>query len=74
MDSGNKAFMYAVRLYPHNTQIIANFKFSLDQANAKSKVYRQNVQKLNVVISFVSDINNQDTDRLLHGIKTPYIK
>ena len=55
--SGSKAFMYAVRQYPQNTQLIASLKSSLEQARAELEGYRRNARKLKEVILFVSEID-----------------
>lgn len=68
--SGSKAFMYAVRQYPHNTQIIAGLKSSLEQARAELEGYRRNARKLKEVISFVSSFDSQGPDSLLQRFKS----
>lgn len=62
--SGSKAFMYAVRQYPNNTQLIASLKSSLERAMAELEDYRRNARRLNEVISFVSSIDSHDPNSL----------
>jgi len=44
--SGSKAFMYAVRQYSNNTQIIASLKSSLERTKAELENYRRNAGRL----------------------------
>ncbi|TDE09827.1 hypothetical protein [Dyadobacter psychrotolerans] len=60
--SGSKAFMYAVRQYPRNTQIIASLKSSLEQTKAELETFRRNARKFKEVIAFVSSLDSQDPD------------
>lgn len=67
--SGSKAFMYAVRQYPHNTQVIASLKSSLERTKAELEDYRRNARRLKEVISFVSSLDSHDP-----GIQSPCFK
>lgn len=68
--SGSKAFMYAVRQYPNNTQVIASLKSSLERVKAELEDYRLNARRLKEVISFVSSLDSHDPDCLLQRFKT----
>lgn len=68
--SGSKAFMYAVRQYPNNTQVIAALKSSLERTKAELEDYRRNARRLKEVISFVSSLDNRDPDNLSQRFKS----
>ncbi|WP_138484491.1 hypothetical protein [Dyadobacter bucti] len=67
--SGSKAFMYAVRQYPNNTQVIASLKLSLERVKTELEDYRRNARRLKEVISFVSSLDSHDSDSLSHRFK-----
>ena len=60
--SGSKAFMYAVRQYSNNTQIIASLKSSLERVKAELEDHRLNARRLKEVISFVSNLDSHDSN------------
>ena len=67
--SGSKAFMYAVRQYSNNTQIIASLKSSLERTKAELENYRRNAGRLKEVISFVSSLDTHDPDNLYSALR-----
>lgn len=68
--SGSKAFMYAVRQYPNNTQVIASLKSSLERVKAELEDYRLNARRLKEAISFVSSHDSHDPDCLLQRFES----